>query len=832
MRLKLISLATLFVPMFALAAPVDRTEAARVAAEFMKNRRQGTITEIECTYAHSRQRKIQGQTADGRDAAYYVFGGADNSGFVIISGDDRLPAVIGYSDTGHFDTSDMPEACRAWLDAIARTVENMSDESVENGNVKETVAYPATAVAPMLTSTWDQGAPYNAQTPTVDGTETLTGCVATATAQIMYYHRWPERPNGFISYKDNNELRTMNFDAQPAFEWDKILPVYTSAASANSCAAVAHLMQCVGYGSKMSYGKDVSVALCKNAAEGLYKYFGYDVNIHRYERGKMSDAEWVDIITGELYAGRPVLYDGYGSNAGVGHTFVCDGYDGNGMFHFNWGWSGMCDGYFSLSALSPKTQGAGGLADSYTFNQAIECHIQPAGKGISIPQESHLLWIYDLNVYIERNVYKTSENEVVKASAVQNSGFVFYGMSSGHNDFSGEVCAAIITGNGINPIVSTVQSIQIPAGDYKQLQFSINPEETGNGTFRIGFFYRTTSTGEWQQIDVNLYGQKESYVTVDDDFITYNRLQPTTHVSMQSMGGVSERMYAGYEYDIDLKVINDGETRLDGCIGVMISKAGNAGEAVFTTSRVFIAEGEHGEAALALNLRDTEPGDYLLTPVYATAATATTATAITMGDPRRITVEANSGVGVMAPQTGYYIIERPATGFGITLMKTLAGDWQGKVVACVDLSGNDTGVMLTTDKLSMSGMATGYATEVKGDMSSLMSNTLYNLTFTLDTPAGPQVGTGKLVLTGVESGINNVSDNPHSVIAGISGGVLRVNAGSIINRITVTDMQGRMIMNIATDGHEAVIPVHGVPEGIYIIGISTLTGKTAISVRK
>lgn len=832
MRLKLILLSIVIFPAFALATTISKEEAARKATEFIANRRQAnTTTELNCTYAHSRQHKAQSKNADGNDAAYYVFSGANDKGFVIVAGDDRLPSIIGYSDTGRFDTANMPEACSAWLDAIAVWGEECSMLIEEKS--EKAIAYPTKPVEPLLTTKWDQENPYNTLTPVIGGKQSLTGCVATATAQIMNYYHYPERSTGSVSYNDNGVQRTMNFDDQPAFDWSNMLSTYTSASPEANRMAVARLMQCVGYGVQMTYGSDVSVAHHRNAGEALYKYFGYDSNIHRYERNKMSDAEWINIITDELYAGRPVLYDGKGASGNVGHTFVCDGYDGNGMFHFNWGWSGNCDGYFNLSALTPKKQGAGGTASSYTFNQAIECHIQPAGAGVSTPQTSHLLWIYDLFIYVGSTTYKASIHEEIKASKDADTGFFFYCMANGHKDFNGEVCSAIITDEGIQPIESTIQSVQITAGGYKGIYINVPAQEIGNGTFHIGTFYRTQTDGEWQQISANLYEPRESNVTIDDTNITYKRMLPYTHLTESGIGGIGSKIYTENDYTITLNALNDGSTSFAGCIGIQITPNPTlqTQHQTLNTTNVFIAAGETCEMEYALSTRGMAAGEYTITSVYTTASTSTQDNIMAMGEPRTITLIANPGIGVMQPATGYYIIERPKPGIDITLQKTLAGEWQGSVVAKVTLNGEDTGVTLSADNLSINGMTADYGCTVKGNMSTLASSTVYDITFYLDHADGMVIGTGKLILTGTEDSINDVESANGKASVTLSGGMLRVSSGEHITSIGITDMQGRVLRNAAVNGYAIDIPVSNLPKGIYIIGVNTVTGKTVVKVR-
>lgn len=155
---------------------------------------------------------------------------------------------------------------------------------------------------------------------------------------------------------------------------DTYLPGQYTEAQAD---AVAYLMKAAGYSVKMDYAQDSSGALAMNIANGLRKYFNYDSNIFYTLREYYSATQWAQMIYDNLKNVGPLLYGG-GSMLGGGHSFVCDGYDGNGYFHFNWGWSGMSDGYFSLDALNPSSLGSGGGGGGgYNFTQDAVFGIQP-----------------------------------------------------------------------------------------------------------------------------------------------------------------------------------------------------------------------------------------------------------------------------------------------------------------------------------------------------------------------------------------------------------------------------------------------------------------------
>ncbi|MCM1067119.1 MAG: C10 family peptidase [Muribaculaceae bacterium] len=319
------------------------------------------------------------RTLSGAPAVYVFERGAD-AGYMVLSADDRAYPMLGYSDSGSFDPADMPPALAWWLEEYGRQIEY----AAANGSDATTSAAmkaPAQRVAiePMIKTEWDQGTPYNNQCPIQGTLRTYTGCVATSMAQVMNYWKYPERGTGSISY-DASTLQkrlTMDFSAKP-FDWENMLPAYYpgqyTAVQAN---AVSYLMLACGHAVKMDYGTDSSGALAMLIRNGLVKYFKYDGNTRYTLRMLYSASEWESLIYDNLLNVGPVLYGG-DSLLGGGHSFVCDGYDGNGFFHFNWGWTGMSNGYYALNALNPESLGTGGgTGGGYNFTQDAVLGIQP-----------------------------------------------------------------------------------------------------------------------------------------------------------------------------------------------------------------------------------------------------------------------------------------------------------------------------------------------------------------------------------------------------------------------------------------------------------------------
>lgn len=307
-------------------------------------------------------------TAKG-EAAAYVFAFEDDHGYTILSANDIAVPVLGYSNSGRIDTDNMPPALKWWLGQYAAQIEYAESKGISMEDNSRYRAPEAMAeIAPLVKTKWDQGEPYSNMCPKSGNVVCPTGCVATSMAQAMNYFKYPDQAEGSIQYRWNNRMIMMDFSQSP-FEWDKMLDVYTRGDYTEEQAdAVAYLMKACGYSVEMDYSAYMSGAVSANIINAMKNYFKYDKNIRYVSRDTYSYDEWVKICYDNLRNCGPIIYNGTDPIAG-GHSFIVDGYDGNGYFHLNWGWSGMSDGYFSLDALTPAVQGAGGAMGGFNYSQ-------------------------------------------------------------------------------------------------------------------------------------------------------------------------------------------------------------------------------------------------------------------------------------------------------------------------------------------------------------------------------------------------------------------------------------------------------------------------------
>ncbi len=302
------------------------------------------------------------QSTPTDQAGLFVFNIGQQDGFVIVSGDDRTRPILGYADSGTFDADRVPAALSEMLAIYARQIEMLGQTEAKPDSVRRTrrrTSGMMADVAPLLTTSWDQGDPYNAYCPTLSDQTALTGCVATAMAQIAYYHRYPttQVPSLEAYTSETNKINVSAWGAT-TFDWDNMLPSYSGSYSNAERTAVATLMRYCGQAARMDYGFS-SGAYNGDALYAFKEKLGYNANAAFRSAAGYSANGWEDLIYKEVSENRPVYYSALNGDDGGpqcgGHAFVIDGYraDGN-YFHVNWGWGGACNGYFNLFALDPN----------------------------------------------------------------------------------------------------------------------------------------------------------------------------------------------------------------------------------------------------------------------------------------------------------------------------------------------------------------------------------------------------------------------------------------------------------------------------------------------
>lgn len=383
---------------------------------------------------------------------YYVFANGEDKGFTIVSGDDRMPEVVGYSAQGTYDPDHLPANYVGFMKAYQETVEALlKGDAQVSGGLAEARQWRAeragtAAVAPLLGGIkWNQTEPYNNRCPLYDGTNrSVTGCVATAMAQVMMYHRYPKALKTTIkAYTTKSKgIGIPEISSGATYDWDNMLPDYSKSGYSSAQAdAVAKLMYHCGAAVKMDYGPSSGANVTPAI---LATYFGYDADLMQdLTRTCFSLQQWMTLIDNELKAKRPILYSGQSSDKG--HEFVCDGSDGKGLYHINWGWGGYQDGYFDLTILQPQKGGAGSgsAVDGYNRDCSMIIGIAPDNGKMDEPLASYpqimsmdhggmtgITWTKTTREHVLESFQAEAKTCFVNQSTTDFSGYFAYGIKA------------------------------------------------------------------------------------------------------------------------------------------------------------------------------------------------------------------------------------------------------------------------------------------------------------------------------------------------------------------------------------------------------------------
>ena len=504
---------------------------------------------------------------------YYLFNLGETDGFVIVSGDDRTTAILGYADSGSINEDDMPDGLRYLLQGYE---EQMAHIPADAGAPVHRSS--RTAIEPLIKTRWNQGSPYNYRCPLIGDMRTVTGCVATSFAQLMYYHKYPTDPCALIpAYTTNTQdkdrkIITLDVPELHAttFKWDKMLQGYVAVNPETGRAAVvgtdeerdavAELMQYCGSSVEMMYGLNGnggSSAYNEAIPFALKTYFGYDGGVSHAYRKNYSYAGWVDLIYNELAANRPVILGGQA--AGGGHSFVCDGYDTNDhagadgdYFHMNWGWGGSSDGYFLLSVLQPWEQGIGGSStlDGFSFGQDVVFGIQPPVGGnadycMSL-EGQHLGG--DDKTKSSKTFNRNVEGSFTGISIYYDVWNYYYGS----NSF--DIALQLQNANG--DVVQTFDTHETDAmvwnDNYSATPVVSIPSTVADGTYYIKVMSRLRDAGSWQECyDGDAY---KMTATIADNQLTINVPIPSNVFPVTATLSVAGDKLYGHEQTVTASI--------------------------------------------------------------------------------------------------------------------------------------------------------------------------------------------------------------------------------------------------------------------------------------
>lgn len=350
----------LFMFVAAKANPVSETQAREVGFKFLNATQKTNMKDIEAL------RLVKTYRCTTGEAAFYVFN--TSTGYAIVSADDCVTPILGYSYEGPFDVDNIPIQMQDYLNGFMKQIEyGVTHHLVADDNTaaqwervrttgRITDGRDAHEVLPLLRVRWNQNCGYNAHCPADDEAvytcgHVWAGCVATAMAQIMHYWRYPERGQGSHSYVPSThpEYGELFVDfSSTTYDWANMPDILSGAASETEIDAVATLIYHCGVSVDMMYGATASGAYSDKVPSALLNYFKYSNDLEGMYKGN-NNADWMAKVKASLDARCPVYYSGDDNT--TGHAFVCDGYDRNDLFHMNWGWEGSSNGYFALDAL-------------------------------------------------------------------------------------------------------------------------------------------------------------------------------------------------------------------------------------------------------------------------------------------------------------------------------------------------------------------------------------------------------------------------------------------------------------------------------------------------
>lgn len=505
-------------------------------------------------------------------AAFYAFDRADGDGFTILTADDRLPVVLGYTDNGSWQDAMAAENFRTWIASYAEQIDayfsNPAGFSVPS---LRSITAERTPIEPLVKVLWNQDAPYNDLCPMDGAQRSMTGCVATAMAQVLQYHRWPARGQGTNSYYNGDKLITHDF-TKVAFDWDNMLDTYKPGSYTMAQGnAVAELMLACGMAVNMQYTSVESGAFSSLLTDNLFKYLGYDMGAKYELRAFHSSERWNALIYSELAAGRPVIYDGQSMSGG--HCFVCDGYSENNLFHINWGWGGMANGYYLLSALDPVDVGIGGGLGSFNIDQDAIIGIQPPVEG----------------TYFRAPVYTYGNATFSDFSLADNDGVMFVFGSDGYiynyggHDYEAEM-GAMIFKDGVllktipSGVTMTMKGVSPsgmlePVGNY---YIAFPGDVMPDGTeYIVCPAVKADGCPEWERVRFQNGNGQYIYMDCEDGFIELNKPTPSRLCNLLVTDiRVDDAPEANQTFSVTFDVENNDDRGFNGSI-YLVATDGN-----------------------------------------------------------------------------------------------------------------------------------------------------------------------------------------------------------------------------------------------------------------
>ena len=488
--------------------------------------------------------------------AYFIF--SNQTSALILGADDQMVPVLGYLDTPVTAETVLPEQLQWWLAQADRELQwalahpakpavphvnfSLAPKAIGQTIIPQMRRTEAAKqdISPLLKTTWNQTAPYNNLCPT----GMPTGCVATAMAQAMKYHAYPTKGTGTVSTTYNNSTLSMDLD-NTTFQWAQMRNDYsTGTATATQKTAVATLMKACGYSVKMQYASGGSGALTQDIVPAMVNNFKYANSILLDYRDFYSLSDWSDKVYAELLAGRPLIYGGSGTDGG--HQFVCDGYRASdGYFHFNWGWGGNSDGYFSLTYLVPEAMGTGGNSDGFTYEQDAIFGLATPEAGLADTPGYIGIYYGTLTAAVDGNRFITLSFGTAGNSGLWNL--------SGKDIESCDIGYTLTNSSGTTTQYTIQANTAYPAyGGISSIPVSI-PTSVADGEYTLALDFKVKGY-DWEPVRINYGSPKVVRFTLSGKKITSCKVEATEEAETPDVPVTAEITYSNMAITSALEV--------------------------------------------------------------------------------------------------------------------------------------------------------------------------------------------------------------------------------------------------------------------------------------
>lgn len=600
---------------------ITSEQAKKVALTFLNNNNTGSFKKSitlnyigdlpNNTFNKSGLGKKSNVLNGGEDSNKYVYVfEINNSGFIVISGDDAAMPILGYSYNNTLDLNNLPSNFVKWIEGYKQQIKYIKSNKIsQTKEVKAlwsgeiSLAKTLSSVSPLVSAKWNQSPFVNDMCPYDSEKEerTLTGCPATAMAQIMRYWEYPKQGTGFHSYQDDNYgMLSANFSST-IYDWAN-MP--NEVVSANN--AVATLMYHCGVAVEMNYGVEGSGSYViisqsptkEQSCEYAFKtYFGYDDSTLRgLERVNYTDGEWINILKKELDEKRPVQYAGYGEG---GHTFVFDGYDNNDFFHVNWGWGGYADGYYLIDNLVPGIGGAGSGAGNYNSGQQALVGIKPPVENENGLEEGEtIVEVYE-DVTADKSIIYYGEEFIIHTNIVNDGDF----------DFDGDFAAGVFDEDDMFiDFVEIKLDYNLSSGYVYEDGIDFVTDGLLSmlpGSYYINILYKSTNE-EWSIM--------ESYDSSIDDYVYIDVVNDNDIQLISEINVLTSQIITNGELSVEASILNNSNSTFNGMFYMSLYDFN--GEFIEEIGQTATGELESGyyyeDVYFTTSNLDVAPGTYLL----------------------------------------------------------------------------------------------------------------------------------------------------------------------------------------------------------------------------